>query len=67
MATVKTWRALKTQNVEGQVRHYGDFVPEAAKWPNLPVWLRSGHVEETFIDSDELEEALKAKKGKSNG
>jgi len=59
MATVKTYRALKQQNVEGQVRHYGDFVPEASSWPNLAVWLRSGHIEETFIDSEELEEALK--------
>lgn len=56
--TVKAYRALKQQNVAGQVRHYGDFLPEATEWPNLAVWLRAGFVEETFIDSDELEAAI---------
>lgn len=56
--TVKTYRSLRTQNVDGQVRHFGDFVPEAVDWPNLATYLRSHYVEETFIDSDDLAEQL---------
>lgn len=61
---VKTYRALRQQNVAGQVRYFGDFVPEASEWKNLPVYIRSGFVEETFIDSDELDAALQIQRVK---
>jgi hypothetical protein len=60
MATVKTYRAKMQQNVGGNQRQVGDYIPEAASWHHsvLATYVRAGFVEETYVDSDELDQAL---------
>jgi hypothetical protein len=64
MAVVKTYKALREQNVAGHRRFYGDYLPEAADWAShvLSSYLRSEFLEVTYIDSDELDEALKVQR-----
>lgn len=38
------WVALKDQNVDGQIRHAGEPVPEAASWPNRDPWVECGFI-----------------------
>jgi len=53
--TVKTYRVLKDgMKVGDSVRQYGDFIPEAADWPNLSAYLRANYVEVAYASEDEI-------------
>lgn len=58
--TVRTYRCLGKLLLgdgEGVVhyRYYGDFVPEAAQWRNLPMYLKQQQLEICFVNQSELD------------
>jgi hypothetical protein len=63
--TVRTYRCLGKlliPETDGSVhyRQYGDFVPEAAGWRNLPTYLKQQQVEICFVNQSELDANLQA-------
>lgn len=58
MAVKKTYRALREQRVGGVLRYFGDYIPEAEGWRNVRVWIASGHIEEVWVEEDQLKEIL---------
>jgi hypothetical protein len=60
MAQVKTYRSLRDgQRVGDTIRDFGDFIPEAAEWPNLRAYLNADYVEEVVVDQELLDANLK--------
>lgn len=56
---VKTHRVIRSEMKVGDtVRIYGDFVPEAATWPNLHAYIRNGYVEETYVSQETIDANL---------
>lgn len=59
--TVMTWRALVPLRIadEGSekthVRIFGDFVPEAAGWKNLNLYLKTQQLEIAYVNQSELD------------
>lgn len=53
--TVKMYRVLKDgMKVGTSVRRYGDFIPEAADWPNTDAYLRAKYIEVTYVSEEEV-------------
>lgn len=58
--TVMTWRALvplRVGDAEGttHIRQFGDFVPEAATWKNLNIYLKTQQLEIAYVNQSELD------------
>jgi hypothetical protein len=59
--TVRTYRSLTRLLVADDTeagshyRHYGDFVPEAGKWPNIGVYLKGQQVEICYVNQSEID------------
>lgn len=63
--TVRTYRCLGKLllgDEDGSVhyRYYGDFVPEAAEWRNLPTYLKQQQIEICFVNQSELDANIDA-------
>lgn len=59
--TVRTYRALAPLRVADEggetthMRQFGDFVPEADKWKNVGLYLRTQQIEICFVNQSELD------------
>lgn len=59
--TVKTFRALTPLRVGDangtttHMRYFGDFVPEAEGWRNLPTYLNTKQIEIAFVNQSEID------------
>lgn len=58
--TVMTYRALMPLQVgiaDGSVqsRVYGDFVPEAASWKNIGIWLKTNRIQQVYVNQSEID------------
>ena len=62
--TVMCFRALGPMNVadpDGMGTHprvFGDYVPEAASWKNLALYLKQGTLEKVYINQSELDRGM---------
>jgi hypothetical protein len=56
---VETYRVARSDlNVGDSVRRFGEFVPEAATFPNLYSYLSSGYLEKVWVPNEEMEAHL---------
>jgi len=59
--TVSSFRALATMvvadgdGVNSHKRVFGDFVPEAAQWKNVALYLKQGQLEKVFVNQSEID------------
>lgn len=59
--TVMTWRALVPLRIADEngetthVRQFGDFVPEAATWKNLNLYLKTQQLEIAYVNQSEID------------
>lgn len=58
--TVLTYRALmplQVATVQGKIekRVYGDFVPEAATWPKIGIWLKTNQIEKVYVNQSDID------------
>lgn len=61
---VKTYRVLRdNMKVKGDVRNFGDFMPEASEFSNLRSYLNAGYLEEIFVDQSVIDEFMEARAG----
>jgi hypothetical protein len=58
VATYKALMPIQVASAAGVVeqRIFGDFVPEAASWPKIGVWLQTKRIEQVFVNESEIEE-----------